>query len=389
MNIVILGRQPALGLAELESLYGEGAITPLLPYAALVDADIKTELGGSIKVAEFIDTIDGDSWNNCATFAQKRIKSLCDTMPDGKVKLGLSVFGLDVSRKQLERTGLELKKTLRKDGRSVRLIPNNAPALNSAQVIHNQLTSPLGLELIFLHDGDKVHVGRTVREQDIEDYTVRDRGRPMRDARVGMLPPKLAQIMIHLGTSGEQPLASDKPRLLDPFCGTGVVLQEAALMGYAVYGTDLSEKMIRYSRDNLNWLQDKYNIDVDWYLHEGDATNTQWQQPVDAVVCEGYLGPPLTRLPDREALQTIIHDCNKIMQLFLRNIAPQIKSGTPLCLGVPAWKDGDNFYHLPFINKLSDLGYERRSFKHVTDTDLLYFRDDQFVARELLVLTKT
>ena len=48
-----------------------------------------------------------------------------------------------------------------------------------------------------------------------------------------MLPPKLAQIIVSL--SGTQPGQT----VLDPFCGTGVVLQEALIMGAIVYGFDL------------------------------------------------------------------------------------------------------------------------------------------------------
>lgn len=62
---------------------------------------------------------------------------------------------------------------------------------------------------------------RTSFVQDIESYTARDQARPMRDARVGMLPPKLAQIIINLALSN-----NDITEVLDPFCGTGVVLQE-------------------------------------------------------------------------------------------------------------------------------------------------------------------
>ena len=83
--------------------------------------------------------------------------------------------------------------------------------------------------------------------QDIESYTKRDRERPKRDAKVGMLPPKLAQIIINLaaGQLPEEklqnicdiPLGEPIPRrllgqtVLDPFCGTGVILQEASADG--------------------------------------------------------------------------------------------------------------------------------------------------------------
>ncbi len=43
--------------------------------------------------------------------------------------------------------------------------------------------------------------------------------------------------------------------LWDPFCGTGTVLQEAALIGVNAYGSDLSDKMISYTTENMNWVE--------------------------------------------------------------------------------------------------------------------------------------
>ena len=185
-------------------------------------------------------------------------------------------------------------------------------------------------------------------------------------------------------------LASDRPPiLLDPFCGTGVVLQEAALYGYEIYGTDLSEKMVRYTRDNIVWLFDKKHIHTERNYEVADATDHIWRKPIDLVVCEGYLGQPLGgQIPDKEKLHTIINDCNHIMREFLKNIASQIEPGTPLCIGAPSWFVGQNTYHLPVIDDLAELGFERVNFTHATTDELIYHRENQTVGRELLVLKK-
>jgi hypothetical protein len=60
-----------------------------------------------------------------------------------------------------------------------------------------------------------------------------------------------------------------------------------------------------------------------------------------------------------------------------------------LCLGVPAWQIGpDHFKHLPLIDQMSELGYNQVRFEHVSENQLLYYREDQIVARQLLVLTR-
>jgi tRNA (guanine10-N2)-dimethyltransferase len=203
-----------------------------------------------------------------------------------------------------------------------------------------------------------------------------------------MLPPKLAQIMINLAAPANN--IEINGRLLDPFCGTGVILQEGALMGYSVYGTDLADKMIDYSKANLEWLAESHHANVDMLLHQDDAVEAKWQKPIGAVACESYLGQPFSAPPSPAKLDQVRKNCDHIISGFLKNIAAQIPAGTPLCVGIPAWRDtSGRFTHLPLIGKLEQLGFTRHSFENIKNDELLYYREDQVVARELLVLVKS
>lgn len=386
MYIAILGRQPALGMAELERLHGSDQTRWFSDQSALIDTssfDFE-RLGGTQKAGRVVAELPRGDWRQVS---MKLVRAYTDAWKttEGKVTLGISAYGFDVSPRDIQKTGIILKQKLKTSGVSLRLLPNSEPALNTATSHHNKLgLSGNKVELLVVRSRNgKVVIAESVGAQNITAYTRRDQERPKRDAFVGMLPPKLAQMMINL--SAPRPGA----RILDPFCGTGVVLQEAALMGFKVYGTDLSEKMIRYSRDNLNWLQESHRMRFDWYLHEGDAMDTKWQPPVDAIACESYLGQPFSAPPSPTKLTEVRKTCNYIVSEFLKNIGSQIESGTPLCVGVPAWRDAaGRFTHLPLIDELSKLGYDRFEFTNVKNSDLLYYREDQVVARELLVLIK-
>ena len=408
-SLLILGRQPALGIAELESLYGADKLQLVGDQAVIVDVDpcllAFDRLGGSVKFAKLLTTLDTVHWRDIENFLLKVAPGHSQTMPEGKMLLGLSSIGFDVSIRQLEATGLTLKKAIRKTGRSVRLVPNKTNELNAAQVIHNKLTGTNGWELNLIKAGHKTYIAQTVKVQDIEAYTARDRERPKRDSKVGMLPPKLAQIIINLAAPRlpedklesicDIPADQQIPRpfldqtVLDPFCGTGVVLQEAALMGYHVYGTDLEQRMIDYSERNLEWLAQNWRMsEATIELKPGDATNTTWDMKVDFVASELYLGRPFTSRPTPEILAQNISDCNLIIKKFLKNIHPQLATGTRLCLAIPAWQTSPGaFKHLPLIDQIEDLGYNRVSFEHVRDSATIYFREDQFTARELIVIT--
>lgn len=387
-SLCVLGRQPALGLAELESLFGADTLHPAGRQAVLLDIAAKEisfdRLGGSTRLCQVLATLDTTNWHDIETHLLQALPSQLAALPAGKLQVGLSAIDLPVRLPQLTATGLKLKKVIRSAGRSVRLIPNNSLELNTAQVLHNHLTGPTGCELMLVRDNRQTIIAWTVAVQDITSYTLRDRGRPKRDARVGMLPPKLAQIIINLVKP------ATKGIILDPFCGTGVLLQEALLMGYGVYGTDLEPRMIEYSQKNLDWLANTYQLKTaDYQLEPADATSFVWQKTIGIIATETYLGRPFTTIPQSEILAQTIAECNLIIKKFLKNIGSQVSPGTRFCLAVPAWQIRPaSFKHLPLIDQIEDLGYNRVRFEHAADNALLYYRENQIVARELLVLIR-
>ena len=387
MYIALLGRQPELSIAELERVFPR--VSWYSSQTALVDAkqnfDVQ-RLGGTQKAGHVAFELQSSDWRRVSD-AIVRHYSKAWAKAEGKITLGLSVYDMIVSPREVQKVGLLLKSKLKKDGVSLRLVPNQEQALSSATSHHNKLgLSSNKVELIIVRGKTSVMVAESIGTQNITALAARDQGRPRRDAFVGMLPPKLALMMINLAVGKNN---TSPQRILDPFCGTGVLLQEAALLGNPVYGTDLAEKMIRFSRDNLNWLQDTYKLPVDWYLHEGDAMDTKWQAPINAVASEAYLGQPFSAPPSSSKLTEVRGNCNHIISSFLKNIASQLEPGTPLVLAVPAWNDGhDNFTRLPLVNKVEDFGFERMTLDTVTTERLIYFRPDQVVGRDLLLLVK-
>ncbi len=389
-SLVILGRQPQLGVAELESLYGTAALRPIGDYAVVADKPVDdiafSRLGGAVKLCRVLTTLDTTHWGDIQAYLIEQSPKHAAMLPEGKLTIGLSVYGLQINAKRLLATGLSVKKAIKSSGRPVRLVPNPELALNSAQVLHNQLTSDRAWELVFVRDGTQTIVAQTTHVQDINAYAARDQARPARDARVGMLPPKLAQIIINLAAGSDTP--GQTPTLLDPFCGTGVVLQEALLTGYNAYGSDLEERMVRYTRENLNWLQAKQHNPYEWFLEIADATNHTWRQPVDMIAGETYLGRPFSALPAPDVLQTVMSDVDLIHKKFLRNIARQTKPGFRMCIAVPAWKTPHGFNHLKVLEILPELGYTRMEFAHASTNQLIYHRETQIVGRELVVLVR-
>lgn len=412
MYVALLGRQPEISLAELAAVFGMDNVNRISQQFAKVQTaqfDITT-LGGTIKCAKVITELPASRTDKASLLAASRFitqhyQAKWAHSPH-KITLGLSAYNLAVSARDVQKTGLILKSSLKKSGTSLRLIPNDQPALSTATAHNNKLgTSPHKVELLLVKTTDRrLVIAESCGIQNITAYTRRDRHRPRRDAFVGMLPPKLAQIMLNLAlgagpltgqrshdnsvTSSDSSL-SDKSIILDPFCGTGTVLQEALLAGYDVVGTDLSQKMVDYTTENLSWLQSTFTapgniIDI----HQADATTHHWPSSthLTAIVCETYLGQPFSASPAPQKLAAVVGNCNHIITSFLTNIRPQLAPNTPLCIAVPAWYDASGqATHLPLIKHLQQLDYHHLNRR----TPLIYRRPDQVVARELLILQTT
>lgn len=378
-QIAHLGRQYELGLAELESLYGAEPIKTINKSACFIEAKVDFErLGSVIKLSSHITTLKTDSLITAVLASYDYITHQRASRAGSKLQLGFSVYGIRTSPNAINRAALTLKKKLRAKNISVRLIPNKDQELNAAQIIHNKLTHDNGIEInIILSNGD-AHLSRTTHIQDIEEYTRRDRDKPVRDPLVGMLPPKLAQTLINLTNAQKGTV------LLDPFCGTGTVLMEADAMGLIPYGSDISPAMVDASEQNMKWFTDGTS---NARIELADATRHTWHQPLDAVAGETYLGPALRAVPDDIELSRIIVDVDEIHTKFLTNLASQLKSGTHVALAVPTWFKNNHFHKLKTVDYLEKLGYNPVSFVNVK-SELIYHRPQQLVGRHILVLRR-
>ena len=390
--VAIAGRQPLISLAEIQALYDKAArlVGKKLVFFEVEDTGSVevvpniNRLGGSLKLGRFFDTDFG-----------KLAKFLAAAHPEGKITLGISDFSKQKKSGLAKQKSMELKRNLARMGRSVRVITSNEPEISSATAHHNQLGEKAGCFEIFLIDRE---IYLSLGTQNITAYTERDQARPARDAKVGMLPPKLAQILINL--CGKLP---EGARVLDPFCGTGVVLQEAAIMGYVPDGTDLNGRMVEYSKKNLSWLFNERNQKrfkllssliqkKDQILNAisvGDATSFTWEGEIDAVAFEGYLGAPMSKPPVDIKFKTEKAKCREIAMGFLKNITPQIKSGTPVVMALPAWlRENGKYVGLNILDEIQEMGYNFEKFQDLSQSDLLYYREGQIVAREIIVIRK-
>jgi len=378
-TLVVLGREKLLSFAELSARepsarhYGQIAT---VRSDSLLDIN---SFGGSIKAAVVeaelpISAQLGEIESSVAEILKNK-----SAQSNSKFSFGVSAYdSKSFSPRRLQLLGIKLKKTLTSAGTSARYVqPKKGLTLTAAQLKFNKLTDN-GCEIIIATTKSAIFVATTYAYQDIDSYSKRDWGRPIRDSKVGMLPPKLAQIMLNLSE------AKPNQTIYDPFCGNGVILQEALLMQHPVSGSDIDPSMVKATQQNLEWLSQNYPIEHEFRVWEEDATKIAKLPKNCAVVTEGYLGKPLAYVQSDRELAEISQPVEKIYYDFLKKLRSLLEPGQKSVISFPVWQTKSGLKHMVVIDQISELGY---TFKQCCDQNtLIYKRDNQMVGREIAVL---
>ncbi len=366
-----LGREKQISIAEIEAIFLRENIKiksqKQLNQFLIVNTDKSFDakeligmLGGVIKIGTELE-LDEDI-----------VKTISDSLDEDKTgKVHFSVSGDNAKQ-----TALAVKKELKSRNRSVRYIEAN----NTATIIHNHLVKR---KSDFTIIDRKVFV--TAGVQDIESFSKRDYDRPGSDTVSGMLPPKLARIMINLSQ-----IERDK-KLLDPFCGSGTVLLEAWHMGFTnLVGTDLSKKAITDTKKNIDWFIKNHNVvDCSYHLNTVDATELSQHikhGSIDAIISEPYMGAPLRGKESKERLQTQARELSELYTESFKNFHKILKKDGVAIFIIPQFRHKDNWVKIDCVDQIKKIGFELEPFGE--EENLLYWRKKQYVGRGIYKLRK-
>ncbi len=400
-----IGHQPHLSLAELAATVPGFTLQGCIERSVVL-FESKADLGPG-----FLDMLGGTVVLAKEIEGKYDIASLPDLLADQtrevptKVTFSFRAVGADKNAvRDLFRLG---KKRLKKAGKSSRYVGNERNAAPSI-VLRTQglLNGKEGCEICLVQVDEKtLWVGRSVAAQDVEGYTKRDMGKPVRDTTTGLLPPKLAQILLNLGvwlaTEKSSP-TREKPAVLtvyDPFCGTGVIPMEAMLRGFKVLGSDKSEAAVKGCTKNLEWVRKHYNITKQkvpsavWKQDAIKPFETAHMKETGApalIVTETTLGPNLKARPTIKDAQSHRSEVEKLEIKFLENAAASAP-GAPVVCTLPVWFSSKGPILMERIWEAIDkAGYQAVLPPGVEmlqgRMSLLYRRPDQFVGREIVLL---
>lgn len=152
---------------------------------------------------------------------------------------------------------------------------------------------------------------RTIAIFDPREYKKRDETRP-RHMFLHQVSLRLAKILINLSFA--------RNSLLDPFCGVGTILQESMLNGMDVIGVDIDKESCDATRENLNWLKEKFKLKNKFKIINGDArklTRYLKRNSVEAIATEPDLGAYFRNLPSKKEVDMEIIKLNRLYYEFL------------------------------------------------------------------------
>jgi len=349
--IFILGRNVELSIEEVKSFLkrtgNEIKSMKKKKNAILVETSkhihekIIDKLGGVIAFGEIVDIHKEELYFGTSNKMNYVIWDFCDKENCERVRNHL--------KRRFKAEGL--KATEKKLGRMIKLQDGGTASTLSTRHIDEQF---------FMFDGE---FGRINQVCDYEAIEKRDMKKPVRREELS-ISPRLAKIMINLSEV-------EKGKLVDAFCGIGVILYESLLQGIPVIGVDKDKSALEGAKQNLEWGEFK-----DFRLIKSDSRKVGIPD-CEVMVSEPDLGEILKKMPTKEKAEETLRKFNNLIISVINNLKENIS--------------GRIVFTAPYIktNK-GRFGCDAEEIAVRTRKELVLkipeFRDNQIVGREIIVL---
>ena len=382
--LITFGRTPKLALAELKEVLKDEKYSIIFPFERKIYFETETPLdcnnlihilGGTVKIAHEKAALND---SNNIPFEITQILSQKDT---SKITFGITSWEKNIDGKKLSK---EVKSSLHEKKILGRFVLSKTEDGISSVLIQKQNV----IELQIINIDSKTIIFETIVVQEFEEWSRRDYQRPEINPKAGMLPPKVARMMINLAY---QVLKNGKiekrsPVLLDPFCGVGTIPMESAMMQIRFIAADQSKEMVEKSKKNIDWLKNTYKLTINSKFFTCDATHISEHVTlgsIDAIVTEPYLGPNFERIPTQENILSLIKGLEKLYIGCLKDWNKILSSKWRIVIILPKFRlEKYEISCKKAIDNCENIGYTLLS------GPLEYAREQAIVAREIYILEK-
>ncbi len=188
-------------------------------------------------------------------------------------------------------------------------------------------------------------IARTVSCYNAKEVIQREENKPEKDF-MSSSSARLARIMINL--SG----AKRNQMLLDPFCGMGVVLQEALLKGLRVTGLEVNKETARKCKKNLYWLKRS-----NWEVINADSRQlSEYIVECDVIVSEPYMGPFLDKIPTEKQAWRVKRELEELYTEVFSEIKKVLKKGGRAVFVIPSFRTKEEkILNISFNHELKEI----------------------------------
>ncbi|MHA1963865.1 MAG: TRM11 family SAM-dependent methyltransferase [Candidatus Thorarchaeota archaeon] len=370
----VLGSNWLLSIAELlvyiQNRGFNGTLIDHSRNAAIVDikqrldsdqiVDMQSALGGCYKIGKVIWEYDIDV--PLKAYPAKKVASKEDLkeirkcpwlkivwprVKGKKVKFGISTYpifdgGFPINYRRYTR-GMDdqVKKLLIKNGaKRADYFAYDEPdrrvegrlniALWPKTIARNSLLAPPNAEVLAIFSEEKLYIARTrvVYDSMLQQY--RDESRPFVSAEIST-SPKICRTLLNL--AGARP----GDTIIDPFCGTGTLLMEAAILGMKCIGVDIDGNQVQGARSNMKWLGKDLGEKLDYDIFKGDSRelSSLLKKQVDAVAFEPLLGPIYKKPPLIDEAEKTIKELTTLYRKVLTEISSILRPDGRVAMTIP------------------------------------------------------
>ncbi len=197
-------------------------------------------------------------------------------------------------------------------------------------ISQNSLLRPPNAEILVVLTRHKMYVGKTVAVYDSVFQQYRDEERPYVSVATST-SPKLCRALLNF--AGARP----GDTVLDPFCGTGTVLMEAALLDMKCIGMDIDNNAVAGTINNLKWLSAQLQSPIDFEIVRGDARHASEiiRRQVDAIAFEPELGPIYEQPPSQSDAMRSVAELTNLYRDALQSLAQCLRPHGRIGMTVP------------------------------------------------------
>lgn len=380
----ILGRNPQLSLAEIFSYFEKYDIK--VEKYFLDENNLLLKSNKEIDEKKAIKSLGGTIALAKVSVSSKKIDEIISWIENNEIYFGeeikftYSIIGEEDLRQEIyasikEKFAAErLKARLRNPFGRIRM--QNAEAKNTAT------PSKMNSKDInyFIFKSDKYYFGTFEKSYEIKEMEKRDMKKPERREELA-IPPRLAKILINLSQ------VKENETLIDPFCGIGVIIQEALLQDINTIGIDIDIPAIDYAKKNLAWLKENYKITANSKIFRADSKffKIYADEKVNGIACEPSLGKLLRTLPSEEEAVFITSKFEALIISVLNNLKHYLPKKSKIAFTSPYIKTryGRIACNINTICRATNLKvHEISNIKF----PIKEFRESQIVGREIHIL---